>query len=149
MLNPVYDWTDRTGQRLLGYEVNQQVAVKVRDLDIIGEAIAKTSAKGANQIGGVSFTIDDEEELKAEARDKAIELAKQKAEDIAKKTGMKLGEVVNVYENNYYAPRAISYAKMDMAEGIGYGGGEMISAPSIEAGENEVSVEVNVVYKVR
>lgn len=144
-LNPLYDWTQTGGQRLRGYQVSQNVTIKIRELDNIGEAIAKTTEKGANQIGNVSFTIDDEDELKAQARDEAIEKAKAKAEDIAKKTGMKLGKIVSVYENQVYYPEA-RYAS-DMALGIG--GGGAIEAPSIEVGENEVSVEINVTYEVK
>jgi len=144
-LNPVYNWTQDRGQELQGYWVFQNVTIKIRDLDVIGEAIAKTTEKGANQIGGVSFTIDDEEELKAQARAEAIDLAQQKAKEIARQTGMKLGKVTNVYENQVSYPQTRYYS--DMALGMG-GGGE-IEAPQIEAGENEVQVEVTVTYEVK
>jgi uncharacterized protein YggE len=145
-LNPSYDWST-SRQRLLGYEVSQNVTIKIRDLDKIGETIAKTTEKGANQIGNIEFTIDDENELKAQARDLAIEKAKAKAEDIVKKTGMKLGKIINVYENQYYAPQTNYYAK-DLAYGLG-GGSEALPAPAIQVGQNEVMVEVNVVYEVK
>ena len=143
-LNPVYDWTEKEGQRLKGYQVSQNVTIKIRDLDNIGEAIARTTEKGANQVGNISFTIDDEDQLKAQARDEAIDKAQVKAKDLADKTGMKLGKIVNVYENQVYYPQA----RYDsLAYGLG-GAGE-IEAPTIEAGENEVRVEVTVVYKVK
>lgn len=144
-LNPVYDWTQNEGQRLKGYEVSQNVTIKIRDLDNIGEAIAKTTEQGANQVGNISFTIDDEDELKAQARDEAIEEAKVKAKEIAKKTGMKLGKIVNVYENEVYYPET-RYIN-DMV--FGKGGAGEIEAPSIEVGENEVSVEITLTYKVK
>lgn len=144
-LNPVYDWTGRTGQQLKGYEVSQNVTVKIRDLEKIGEAIAKTTEKGANQVGNINFTIDDEDALKARARDEAITKAKDKAVDIAKKSGLKLGKIINVYENQVYLPGPY-YAK-EMALGVG-GAGE-IPAPQIEVGENEVMVEMTVVYEVK
>ena len=145
-LNPVYDWTDRTGRKLKGYEVYQTVSVKIRDLDKIGEIIAKATAKGANQIGNVSFTIDDEYELKNQARELAINKAKEKAKKIAQQAGMKLGSVKSVYENQSYQPRTYTNAKMDM---LGMGGGTEIEAPSIEAGQNEIRVEVTLVYEVK
>lgn len=145
-LNPVYDWST-SRQILRGYEISQNVAVKIRDLDKIGEAIAKTTEKGANQIGNIEFTIDDEYELKAQARDGAIEKATEKAKEIAAKTGMKLGKIVNVYENQVYnQPIYANYAK-DMAYGLG--GASEISAPTIQTGQNEVSVEVTVVWEVK
>ncbi len=146
-LSPIYDWTDRTGQRLKGYQVSQNVSIKIRDLDNIGQAIAKTAEQGANQVGNINFTIDEEDELKAQARDEAIKKAKTKAKVVAKAAGMKLGKIVNVHENQVYYPTVENYAKtMDM--GIGMGGGG-IEAPEIEIGENEVRVEVTVVYKVK
>ncbi|MFH1890309.1 MAG: SIMPL domain-containing protein [Candidatus Kuenenbacteria bacterium] len=144
-LNPIYDWTDNRDRQLKGYQANQNVTVKIRDLDKIGEAIARTAEQGANQVGNISFSIDDEDELKAKARDEAIVKAKDKAKDIAKTAGMKLGKIINVYENqaNYPSPMYSS----DMA--FGMGGAEKIEAPSIETGENEVTVEVTLVYEVK
>ena len=144
-LTPVYDWTRDKGQKLKGYQVSQNVMIKIRDLDNIGKAIAKTAEKGANQIGSINFTIDDEDELKAQARDKAIAKAKEKAKDISKASGIKLGKIVNVYENEVYYPR-VNYAK-EMA--LGMGGEDEIEMPQIEVGENEVRVEITVVYEVK
>ena len=148
-LNPIYTWTEARGQELKGYEVYQTATVKIRDLDSIGDVVSKTAEKGANQIGSISFTIDDEYELKGEARELAIEKAKEKAEDIADKTGMKLGKIVNVYENQVYYPTATyANAKVSYDEAYGLGGGA-IESPTIETGQNEVRVEVTIVYEVK
>ena len=145
-LNPSYDWPNGK-QHLIGYEVSQNATIKIRDLNKIGDAISKTAEKGANQIGNIDFTIDDENELKAEARDLAIEKAVDKAQEIAQKTGMKLGKIINVYENQYYAPQT-NYLAKSMDSGIGGMGGGL-PAPEIQVGQNEVTVEVNVVYEVK
>ena len=133
-LSPVYNWTQNRGQELKGYEVNQTVTIKVRNLDKIGEIIAKTTEKGANQIGNVNFTIDDEYELKAQARELAITKAKEKAKEIAKQSGMRLGVVKSFYENEYQ-PIYLDYIKSSEMGVLGYGG-ESIESPSIEAGQN-------------
>ena len=150
-LNPVYNWTKDEGQQLIGYEVSQDVTLKVRDLEKIGDIIAKTTEKGANQIGNINFTIDDEYELKNDARALAITKAKEKAEMIALESGMKLGDITNVYENSYsYQPRTFDYsnAKMEMASSV-MGAGMDESGPSIETGQNEVRVEVTLTYKIK
>ena len=144
-LNPVYDWTDKTGQRLKGYEVNQNINIKIRNLDKIGDAIAKTTEKGANQIGNISFTIDDEFALRNEARSEAIKKAKEKAAGIVAETGIELDDIINVYENQVYYPSAVNYSK-EMSLGIG---GGALPAPDIQAGENEVIVEATVVWEVK
>ena len=147
-LNPVYNWTEARGQELTGYEVSQNVTLKIRDLGKIGDIIAKTTEKGANQIGNISFTIDDEYELKNQARELAIEKAKEKAMMIAEQSGMKLGEVKSVYESSapIISPIAYTNAKMELAAGAA---DQRLSAPAIQSGQNEIEVEVTLVYEVK
>ncbi len=146
-LNPVYNWFEGKGQVLQGYEVTQNVSVKVRDLAKIGDVIAKTTEQGANQIGNVSFTIDDEYELKNQARELAIQKAKEKAQLIAEQTGMKLGEVKSVYENADISSPIPMYAnaKMDLE----VSNQAALAIPSIQTGQNEIKVEVTLVYEVK
>jgi len=146
-LNPVYNWTKDKGQELIGYEVTQNITLKIRDLSKIGDVIAKTTEKGANQIGNISFTIDDEYELKNQARELAIEKAKEKAMMIAEQSGMKLGDVKSVYESQASVPTPVYYtnAKLDMASSAGEG----LSSPEIQSGQNEIKVEATLVYEVK
>lgn len=146
-LRPVYNYTNNKGQELIGYEVTQNVSLKIRDLSKIGDVIAKTTEKGANQIGNINFTIDDEYELKNQARELAIEKAKEKAILIAEQSGMKLGDIKGVYEsyNDYQPIMAYSNAKMEM----GMGGAADLAAPTIQAGQNEVRVEVTLTYEIK
>lgn len=146
-LNPVYNWTNQKGQELIGYEVTQNLTLKIRDLTKIGDVISKTTEQGANQIGNISFTIDDEFALKNQARELAIQKAKEKADLIAKQTGMRLGEVKSVYENSDPVPSPISYtnAKMDLSAGSGGG----VVSPEIQTGQNEIKVDVTLVYEVK
>jgi uncharacterized protein YggE len=146
-LNPVYNWIDGKGQVLQGYQVSQNVSVKVRDLDKIGEVIAKTTEQGANQIGNVSFTIDDEYELKNEAREMAIDKAKEKAEMMAEQAGMKLGAVKSVYESADVAYPVPMYANAKLEMAVDQSAG--LGAPSIQTGQNEIRVEVTLVYEVK
>jgi hypothetical protein len=144
---PVYNYTNQRGQELVGYEVTQNLTLKIRDLTKIGDIIAKTTEKGANQIGNISFTIDDEFALKNQARELAIEKAKEKAELIAKQSGMKLGEVKSVYENQESTPTPY-YTNAKMMDSAG-GSGISVSSPEIQSGQNEIKVEVTLVYEVK
>jgi len=146
-LNPIYDYRQETGQSTLGgYEVYQEVLVKIRDLGKVAEIIKTATDAGANQVGSISFTIDDTEEVKKPARAEAVAKAKERANEMVRLTGIKLGQLVNVYENLYPGPVTpeYSYAKMDIG---GYGGGG--AALEIQVGENEVRVEVTLVYEVK
>ncbi|MHB8904454.1 MAG: SIMPL domain-containing protein, partial [Patescibacteria group bacterium] len=94
-------------------------------------------------------TNDDEFALKNQARELAITKAKEKAQLIAKQSGMKLGEIKSVYENAdpIISPMMYSNAKMDLASS---GAGSIeISSPSIQSGQNEVKVDVTLVYEVK
>jgi len=147
-LNPVYSYGREDGIRnLIGYELYQAATVKIRDLEKIGEIVEAVSSVGANQIGNVSFTIDDQDELKSEARVDAIAKAKEKAEAIADAAGISLGKIVSVYESS----DSVSMYRNDFAyaesAAVGYGGGGPI--PDIASGEMEVTVNVTLVYKIK
>lgn len=145
-LSPVYNYTNDRGQELIGYEVTQNLTLKIRDLSKIGDVIAKTTEKGANQIGNINFTIDDEFELKNQARELAIQKAQEKAVLIATQSGMKLGEVKSVYENaEPVTPITLSYS--NVRKEAAFDGG--ISAPTIQSGQNEIRVEVTLIYEVK
>lgn len=146
-LNPVYNWTQNKGQELIGYEISQTIDIKVRNLEKIGDVISKTTEKGANQIGNINFTIDDEFVLKNQAREMAIEKAKEKAFLIAKKTDMELGRITNAYENIepiQYQPYI--NAKMELE---GRGANDSVVAPQIQTGQNEVKIEIILIYEVK
>lgn len=156
-LSPKYKYEERVcafggycppGERVIdGYEVFQNVSVKVRDLDIAGTLISGAGERGATNISSLQFTIDDESSLQAEARAKAIADAKEKAEALAKDLGMKLDRIVGFYEggNGGYVKMERAVMEMDSAdEGIGGG-----IAPSLPTGENEIRSMVTITYELR
>jgi uncharacterized protein YggE len=146
-LNPVYNWTEAKGQQLIGYEVAQNVTLKIRDLAKIGDIIARTTEQGANQIGNIAFTIDDEFALKNQARELAIQKAKEKADLIAKQTGIKLGKIKNFNENSYVpTPLAYSNVRMEAAKSMN---AVDQASPEIQAGQNEIKVDVTLTYEVK
>ena len=146
-LSPVYNWTNEKGQELVGYEVSQNLTVKIRDLNKIGDVIARTTEQGANQIGSVNFTIDDEFELRNQARALAIKKAQEKARLIAEQSGMKLGKIKGFSEgSNDATPILYSNAKVMLSQ---EGAGMDLSEPLIPSGQNEIKVDVTLMYEVR
>jgi len=143
-LNPSYEYKDGTS-RLIGYEAYQELTVKVRDLKKISEVVSTGTGEGINQIGGISFTIDDFEKYKALARAEAVLAAEAKAVEISSLTGMRLGKLVNFFEGG-------SSEQTPQAYDSGYGGGPMlmkVAAPNIQSGSQEVTVEVGLTYRVK
>lgn len=145
-LSPKYDWTSGK-QVLTGYTVTQNVMVKVRNLDKVGDVIAKAGELGANQVGDVSFVIDDPKALQAQARDKAIDNAKAKADELAKKLGLNVARVVSFSESNGSVVVPQPYMMMDKAMAAGSNAAPV--APQIEAGSQDVISNVSVTFEVR
>jgi uncharacterized protein YggE len=155
-VNPRYEWqqaeTCRAGycppgkQVLLGYDVDQTLTVKVRDTKKAGDILTGVGGLGASQVSGLSFTIDDDDALQAEARAKAIAEAQQKAEALAKDLGVTLVRIVGFNEDSgqpyYYAKREVMTMAMDSAAGA-------TPAPEIPTGENKITSNVQVTYEIR
>lgn len=146
-LNPVYSYAPNTGKQVLdGYQLAQTVTVKIRNLDIIGEAIQAAATVGANQTGNIVFTIDDQEALKAQARSEAIAKAEAKAQAIAKESGLKLGKLVNVSEGSVAEPMYSNNFAYADAKAVG---GGIIATPDIQSGQMEIKVNITLSYKVK
>lgn len=152
-LSPSYVYPKDSGRaQIAGYELYQQIAVKIRNLEKIGDVIKESSDIGANQIGNVDFTIDDEEGLKALARAEAIKKAKEKASAIEKESGINLGKIVGVYESDYMYPmyETKSYAGAgEIMESKSMAVPEITVSPTINPGESEVKLNVTLTYKVK
>lgn len=142
---PRTDWNNGK-TTIIGYTVSQNVTVKIRDLDKIGDAIGKAGDLGANQVGGIQFTIDDPTSLQDDARGKAIADARKKAEQLASQLGLTIVKVVTFSENQggYQPPYPVMYDKA-----MGGVAAEAAPSPRIESGSLDVSSSVSVTFEVR
>jgi uncharacterized protein YggE len=147
-LNPVYYYPMDGERQLSGYELYQQVTLKIRNLDIIGDAIQTATTNGANQIGNVVFTIDETDALQAEARIEAIAKARTKAEEIAQQAGIKLGKIVSIYESGIMIIRPRTSYSYDMGGGFS-DEKAVFAAPEVETGEMEVTTTVTLTYRIK
>jgi len=143
---PQYDYLEKEGRVLRGYMVSQNVQVKIRNLDISDKVFALAGEVGANQVGGLNFTIDERDTYVAEARQEALKKVEEKATLLANSLGMTLGKVLSYdeYESGGAVPMYKAYAE-DMVYGMGGG----VSAPAIEAGSTEVVLNVNVTFEIK
>ncbi len=143
-INPQYDYSGNGPPRLTGFFVENLVTVKIREIDDTGDLIDAAATAGGDliRIQNLRFTIDDPKALEDEARVAAMEEARSKGETLAAVAGVSLG-----------APRSISesggvsqFALFD--ERLAFSGAEFAAdiGTSIETGELEVRVQVQVVY---
>jgi len=149
-LEPIYAQQPSYGAEVFvpsiaSYRLSQSVVIKIRDFALISDMLAKLPTIGINRIGGLSFDVEDQETALAQARDEAFSRAKEKAENIAKQSGVKLGKIMNVSE---YSDSPYGYAR-----GYGLGGDSAMSlpvaAPTIEPGAQKVSVNVSLTYAIK
>ncbi|MGQ4273233.1 SIMPL domain-containing protein [Terrihabitans sp. B22-R8] len=94
----------RQPPRIAGYEVRNAVTVKVRDLANLGSILDKVVTEGSNQIDNLVFDISDKDKVLSEARKKAFENARAKAELFAEAAGVKLGRLREISDQNVNAP---------------------------------------------
>jgi len=141
---PQYDYVN--GRSILrSYQVTQSFTVKIRDVEHANQALDGVVDAGVNQVGGISFQIDDPERLQDQARQKAIADAKSKAKILEDQLGVDLGHIVSFSESqNGFMPQPY-YLK----DAGGIGGGGAVSAPSLPTGENEIVVDVSITYQIR
>lgn len=129
---------------IVGYVVNNQLTVKVRDLDSTGAIIDQVTEAGGDltRFQGISFTIEDNEALQDEARVAAIEDLLSKSGQVANLTGVKLGQLVYITESgspiHVRIESAPAFAASDMA----------VRTP-IMAGELTVVVTMQAVFEIQ
>lgn len=139
-LEPITEEKPCPLSEIVGYTINQTLAVKIRDLNKIGDILSGVVEKGANIASGPNFTIDDPNQLKDQARKEAIVKAKEKAKAIAEAGGFKLGKLISLNEGIYFPPPSPFMAKEAVGGGV---------PPIIEPGSQEISVNVTLTYEIK
>ena len=131
-------------QTLTGYEVSQSITVKIRKTEEAGVVLAKMGSLGVSNMSGLDFVIDDPDAAQAEARDKAIQDAKEKAKVLAKSLGVRLVKIVNFEEGNrggpIYYEMAVQGKAMDASAPV---------PPQLPVGENKITSTVTITYEIR
>ncbi len=119
------------------YRVSNMVTITVRDLEMIGDVLDTALEAGVNNMWGISFSTDDPAAGLEDARAKAIEDAKARAEALAELTGVQLGPVMSVSEvvGGGVSPVAVAVEKALMS-----------GAGPVSPGELQVSYNVQVSY---
>lgn len=99
---PLYDYSNNE-ESLSAYNAHSTLAIRVTEMESVGNLIDVSFAAGANTLDGISFSASDTEEAKAEAMKKAVEDAKSKAEVLAEAAGLKITGIEVIAEGGVYS----------------------------------------------
>lgn len=131
-------------QILAAYVVSQTVEVKIRDISKAGEILSGVGTLGVTDVSGLTFTVDNQDEIKDQARDLAIVDAKDQAKILAKGLGVKLVKITAFSENGNYPV----YYEINKSMALGMGGADA-AVPQVPMGENKITSNVTITYEIR
>ncbi len=145
-ITTVHDHVD--GRRTFrGYQVSHDLSVTVRDIQRTGELLSLAVHSGADDVRGVSFSVEDPSPWIDRARERAFENARHKANELARLSGTELAAVVSIRETTYepveierHEFRAMAAAPMSLSE-------RPPDVP-VNPGDAEFSVQVEVVWEI-
>lgn len=141
-INPQYDYVEGR-QALRGFVATESVEVKIRNLETIGEVLARTTLEGVNQAGGISFELDDPEKLREQAEEKAIQDARENAQRLAKALGVALGPVKSFSVASEPTRLPPVFAERALTTEGGAAG------PPVPSGSLEITAMVTMTYSLR
>jgi uncharacterized protein YggE len=139
-LQPQFATPSKVSERggIVGFRASNRVTVKVRDVTKVANVIDVLVGAGANEIGGINFTVTQASKVLDEAREKAIADARRKAEIYAKAARVTLGEPISISEEG--APTPMFRGKM---------AAPMAAGAPVAQGEETLSVTVSVTWAIK
>lgn len=142
-VQPRYDFSNGQAPKLMGYDVSNNVTIKLKKVDMLGALLDKLVQSGSNQISGISFDVSKPEEAMDEARKLATEDATRKAKLYAQAMNIELGNVVQISEGSNSGPSPVPFVR----------GAAMMKADAapvpVAAGEQTIAADVNIVWEIK
>jgi uncharacterized protein len=124
---------------IIGYRASNRVTIRLRDVTKVASAIDTLVGAGANDIGGINFTVSQASKLLDDAREQAVADARRKAEIYAKAAGVALGTPISISEGG--AAQPVFRTKMALP---------MAAAPTpIAQGEETLSITVGMTWAIK
>ena len=138
-LQPQFAGGDSTA--IIGYRASNSIDVKIRKLDSASQTLSSIIGTGADatRINSVNYSIEDDSQLVKDARARAFNDAKDRAEQYAQLSGLGLGKVISITESGGATPppTPIPYTR----------GAEMAAVP-VEPGQQTVGFSVTVIFEL-
>ncbi|MFV1364392.1 SIMPL domain-containing protein [Mycolicibacterium elephantis] len=140
-LQPQFAGGGANPQTIVGYRATNSIDIKIRQLDAASQALALIVSSGgdATRINSVNYTLEDDSQLVRDARSRAFDDARDRAEQYAELSGLDLGQVISISEatGQQQPPTPLPTPR----------GAEMAAVP-LEPGEQTVGFTVTVVWEL-
>jgi uncharacterized protein len=137
-LQPQYGPNRSGSSPVVGYRAGNRIIVKLHDVLKVAGTIDTLVGAGANEIGGIAFSVSNASKLLDDARERAIADARRKAEIYAKAAGVTLGPPLGIAEQG--SPSPIAYRKISAG---------LAAATPIAPGEQTLQVAVSVSWAIK
>jgi uncharacterized protein YggE len=126
--------------KITGYVASNSIDVKIRDIRAASQALTLIVNTGGNatRINSVDYSIEDDSQLVRDARARAFDDAKDRAEQYADLSSLTLGKVISISESNGSVP------PMPMPQSRG----AMEAAVPLEPGQQTVGFTVTVIWQL-
>ncbi len=140
-VNPQYVYVENQPPRLSGYQANNTVNARVRNLANVGRVIDGAVGAGGNTVNGISFSHADPDTKLGAARRNAVAAARARANLYAEAFGLRVHRVIAISEGGGYSPPIPMpvFARGMVAE----------AATPVSPGEITTSVSVSVTFELR
>ncbi len=129
------------GSTISGYRASNSIDVKIRKIDTASNILALITTNGgdATRINSVNYSIEDDSQLVKDARARAFNDAKDRADQYAQLSGLSLGKVISISEvsGGTPPPTPTPMPRAAMAEAV-----------PLEPGQQTVGFSVTVVWEL-
>jgi uncharacterized protein YggE len=139
-LQPQYAPNRSGPSPVVGYRASNRVTIRVRDVTKIASVIDTLVGAGANDIGGINFTVSNASKFLDDARERAVADARRKAEIYAKAAGVTLGAPLSISEEG--SPGPVLYRAKIAPVG-------MASPAPVAQGEETLQITVSVSWAIK
>ncbi len=100
-----YDYDQATQRQVFrGYQASNRVSVKLREVEATGRVLDALVAAGATDISGPNFSLENDAQAKAQARQAAVRKAEEMARQYAQWSGYTGVRVLKISEALYRNP---------------------------------------------
>lgn len=141
-LSPQYRYANNEAPVITGYQANNTLNIRFRDIGKSGSILDVLVKEGANQINGPSLTVDKPEAAQDAARIDALKVLQARAALYAKGLGMSVKRIVSLSESVDYGGGPVPMVAMARMEGAD-------AKTSIQPGEQAIGVTLNAVFELQ